>query len=212
MAKLPREPDLERLQSTPPQVITLGPDRPLYRIYTRGGAYPTLWNTFRHYGPLSRFDHHWVDGQCLPQPQERGILYAATDIPTAVAECFQRNQRRVNRTRNQPWVAAFSLEREVKLLDLTDAFCLRVGGSMKLVSGPFLYAQAWSRGFYQVYPELDGLFYPSSLTNRPIMALYERANPQGLFAQRIQFHRALADPLLHKALQVMVEEIGYGLV
>lgn len=212
MAKLPREPDLDRLRSIEPGLISLGPDLALHRIYKRGGAYPTLWNSFRHYGPLSRFDHQLSDGRGKPFQQERGILYAATDIPTAIAEFFQRNQRRVNCTRHQPWLVSFKLASEVRLLDVTDTFCVRVGGSMKLVSGPFAHAQAWSRGFYQAYPEIAGLYYLSSLTNRPTIALYERANTPTLFPESTRFHRALADPLMHKALNIIVDEIGYGLV
>ena len=210
MAKLPRTPDLARLRDTPPSLRTVGGIR-LHRIYQRGGDYPTLWNSFRHVGPLSRFDHHnrLVDDGHAAQP--RGMLYAAADIPTAVAEFFQAT-RRINRTRRQPWLVSFQLATEVRLLDLTDAFCIRVGASAKLVSGPFVYAQNWSRGFYEAYEGAHGLYYRSSLTNRPAVALYERANQPDLFPTNPVFHRALADPTLHKALAVVGEEVGYGLI
>ncbi len=211
MAKLPRAPDLDRLRATKPTLINLGPDQPLFRIYNRGGAHPTLWNTFRYFGPLSRFDHHLLDDDGNPCLQERGIFYAATDVPTSVAEFFQHNRRRVNRTRNQPWLVSFALASEVRLLNLTEVFCVRVGASMKLVSGPWVYAQNWSRGFYEAYPEIEGLYYLSSLTNRPTVALFERVNAS-LFPANTRFHRALADPLIHKALIVIVDEIGYGLI
>jgi hypothetical protein len=42
--------------------------------------------------------------------------------------------------------------------------------------------------------------------------LYERANTPALFPKNTGFHRALVDPLMHKALNVIVDEIGYGLV
>lgn len=212
MAKLPREPRLERLRATEPSIVTIGSDQTLHRIYHRGGPHPTLWNRFRYYGPLSRFDHHLVDDHGDPWLQERGILYAATDIPTAMAEVFQRNQRRVNRTRNRPWLVSFTLADEVRLLNLTDTFCVRVGASMKLISGPFVHAQNWSRGFFDTYPEIHGLYYFSSLTNRPTIALYERADALELWPAHTLFHRALADPLMHKALTVIVDEIGYNLV
>ena len=86
MAKLPRTPDLARLRDAAPSLRTVGGIR-LHRIYERGG-FPTLWNAFRHVGPLSRFDHHRLDlDRRTAQP--RGTLYAAADIPTAVAEFFQ---------------------------------------------------------------------------------------------------------------------------
>ena len=68
------------------------------------------------------------------------------------------------------------LSGEVRLLDLTDAFCVRAGASAKLVSGPFVHAQNWSRGFYDAYEEALDRYYRSSMTNRPAVVLYERAN------------------------------------
>lgn len=69
---------------------------------------------------------------------------------------------------------------------------------MKLVSGPFAHAQPWSRGFYEIYPEIQGL--------------YERADTLDLFPANTHFHRALADPLIYNVLTVIVDEIGYSLV
>ena len=89
---------------------------------------------------------------------------------------------------------------------------MRVGASAKLVSGPFVHAQNWSRGFYETYQEAHGLYYRSSLTNRPVVVLYERANHPDLFPTNPVLHRSLADPTLHKALVMVGEEIGYGLV
>jgi len=106
---------------------------------------------------------------------------------------------------------SFTLAAEVRLLNLTDMFCLRVGASMKLVSGPWVHGQNWSRGFYEAYPEIHGLYYLSSLTNRPTIALFERANTP-LLTGNTRLHRALADPVMHKALTLIVDEIGYGLV
>ena len=212
MAKLPREPDAARLEANEPSLVTIAPGQLLHRIYERGGDHPTLWNAFRHYGPLSRFDHQLVDGHGNPSSQNRGLLYAATDIATAIAEFFQRNRRLVNRARRQPWLVSFELEEEVHLLNLTDSFCLRAGASGKLVSGPFAHSQNWSRGFYDAYPQIQGLYYLSSLTNRHTVALYERAARSARIPATTRLHRALADPLMHRALVLVVEEIGYGLI
>ena len=48
--------------------------------------------------------------------------------------------------------------------------------------------------------------------NRPVVALYERADHPGRFPANPVFHRALADPTLHKTLVMVGEEVGYGLV
>ena len=210
MAKLPRAPDAARLRSVTPSLTTITGSS-LHRLYERGGRYPTLWNAFRHIGPVSRFDHHVRSADERPTYQERGILYAALDMPTAFAEFFQRN-RRINRDLRQPWLVSFALTGELRLLNLTDTFCVRVGASAKLASAPFLHAQNWSSGFYEAYPEIQGLYYPSSLTNRPTIALYERANRVSMLPGNPLFHRALSDPTLHKALVAVSAEIGYGLI
>ena len=140
--------------------------------------------------------------------QDRGVFYAATDIITVIAEVFQ-NKRTVNRTYKQPWLVSYVLTTELNLLDLSDTFPVKAGGSMKLVSGPTLYAQNWARSFYDCYPEIQGIYYPSSLTNRPVVAVYERAALLNPFPLTPQFHRALRDALLIEPLRNACKDIGY---
>ena len=208
MAKLPNTPDLKRLRELPPSLISLPGGTALHRIYRRAGGYPTLWNDFRYYGPIARFDHHRRDGKGRAHEQARGILYFALDIPTALAEVFQE-RRTVNRTDSQPWLVSIKLANGLSLLNLTDTFCAQAGGSMKLVSGPVVYAQNWSRSLYERYEAIHGLYYPSSLTNRPAVALYERALDTGPFPDTPRFHRQLSDPLLIEPLRNACRQIGY---
>ena len=176
-----------------------------------------LWNAFRFFGPTSaRFDHQLPDEGGGPSAQQRGVLYAATDIVTALAEAFQQG-RTVNRLANRPWLVSFALASELTLLDLTGTFPISVGASMKLASGPTLYSQNWSRGFYECYPGVHGLYYFGSLTNRPVMALYERALYEraldaGVFPATPSVHRSLDDPLLIEPLRNACRTIGYGLL
>lgn len=81
---------------------------------------------------------------------------------------------------------------------------------MKLVSGPKTYAQNWSRAFYACYGSIEGLYYPSSLTNRPAMALYERVLRRPPFPGSPLFHRALGDALLIDPVRGACQDIGYG--
>ena len=213
MAKLPRRPDSERLRRLAPEIVTLGPETVLHRIYSRGGDHPTLWNAFRRFGPLtSRFDHHETDADGAPRPQERAILYAALDVPSAFAEVFQHNGRRINRRRREPWLAAFRLGTPLELLDLCDTFALRAGASMKLHTDTVLVAQRWSRAFHAAYPGIDGVRYPSSLTGRPCIALYERAEPALAERAELRFNRALADPALQEVIRRVADQIGYAIV
>ena len=113
---------------------------------------------------------------------------------------------RINRFRHQPWLVAFALQGELRLLDITDTFPVRAGASSKLATGPYSHAQNWSRGFYDAYPAIQGIYYRSSLTGRPAIALYERARSAGVFPRAPRFHRALGDPALLDALRIVVEE------
>lgn len=212
MAKLPRAPDAGRLRASPPSIITVGPDLPLFRIYKRGGNHPTLWNQFRHYGPLSRFDHHEFNTAGEPDFQARGVLYSASDLATAVAEFFQHRRRRIDRFDENPWLASFRLPGDIRLLNLTDTFCVRVGASMKLMTGPFSHTQPWSHGFYETYPDIQGIYYQSSLTNRPAIMFYERADQHDLFPPTTQLHRPLDSPLMLKPLAIVAQEIGYRMI
>ena len=212
MAKLPRRPDPARLLATEADVRTLERGTRLHRIYSRGGDHPTRWNAFRSFGPLrSRFDHHLVDPDGNPYAQERSILYAALDLPSAFAEVFQA-ERRIDRRRRAPWLASFDVGMPLRLLDLCGGFPLRAGASMKLMTDSVMTAQRWSRGFHETWPEIDGVVYPSSLTGRPCVALYERAESGITASCVLRLHRALDDEALHGALVVAAETIGYTIV
>lgn len=211
MPKLPRTPDVDLLNSLDPATRQLESGSVWHRIYRRGGQHPTRWDALRFFGPTdSRFDHHRLNDDGRPHQQQRGITYLASDIPTCLAEVFQTT-RTVDRKDRRPWLVSFRLQNSLTLLDLTDTFPVQAGASMKLVSGPRLHAQNWSRGFYDGYPDVQGLYFNSSMTNRPIVALYERALVHEPIPTSPVFHRALDDPLLLRPLTVACLEIGYEL-
>ena len=81
---------------------------------------------------------------------------------------------------------------------------------MKLVSGPRTYAQNWSRAFYACYGDIEGVYYPSSLTNRPVIALYERVLRTQPFSETPVLHRALIDALLIDPIRGACRDIGYN--
>ena len=208
-AKLPRRPDRQLLRRLVPPVFNAAAGTTFHRVYFRGGPYALTWKSMRYFGPTgARFDHHEPDDSGQPFVQERGIIYLACDIPTALAEVFQAG-RLVDRHRHQPWLVSFATARDLRLLDLTGVFCLQAGGSMKLVSGPRTYARNWSRAFYECYGNIEGIYYPSSLTNRPVIALFERVLQSPLFPATPRFHRALNDALLIDPVRGACREIGY---
>lgn len=209
MPKLPRNPPtIARLRELGPSVFRLSPeDGPILRIYAGGGDYPSEWNAFRYFGPVnSRFDHHPLPTQQHP---DRGILYGALSLTTCLAEYFQ-HERTIS-TRNAPRLAAFDLAEEVSLLDLTGAWPTRIGGSMKINSGPRDIARAWSRQFYQAFPEIDGLYYASSMhANAPAIAFYEPAKPA--FPPEPLVDRPLDTPAFLHDIKRSANEIGYDMV
>src|SRR5690606_20481893 len=136
MAKLPREPSLEKLRALVPAVQELPVGTRLWRLYFRGGRHPTRWSDFRHFGPLDgRFDHHLADDKGKPSLQERSVLYVARHPWTCLAEAYQAT-RVISRDHKQPWLVAFELAKPVSLLDLTGRFSTQSGASMGLMTGP----------------------------------------------------------------------------
>lgn len=204
--------EIERKFPPPPSELTLAPEirlleagEELWRIYFQGGRHPTGWSFFRSFGPTtSRFDHH------LAESPERRILYAAPEVVTCLAEVFQE-PRIIDREARAPWLVGFRLARPLALLDLTGTWPTRVGASMAIGSGPRPRAQRWSRAIYASYPEIDGVYYSSSMhANRPAVALYERA--EDALPGAPTFHRPLRDPALLEALKKAAIQLGYELV
>jgi hypothetical protein len=181
----------------------------LFRLYFRGGEHPVSWDGFRSFGPLAsaRFDHH-------PPPQGEhpnlGILYAAAEIKTCIAEVFQ-NTRNINLRRREPWLVGFELAREVRLLTLLGNWPTRMGASTEISSGRRDIVRGWSRDIHESYPGLDGIIYASSMNaSRESLALYERS------ASAIPTRPALHEPLAHPGLRADLERfkdvLGYRLI
>ena len=170
MPKFPHPPPVDELRRLATDLHTARAGTLLARIYPRGGAHPTTWRQFRFDGPLpsARFDHQVAS-------ERRGVLYAARDLVTCVAEVFQES-RLVDRVGAGRCLAGFRLTRSVRLLDLTGDWATRAGASQALASGPRPRAQAWARTIYEAYPKVEGIWYPSSMHGgRPAVVLFERA-------------------------------------
>jgi RES domain len=207
VAKFPEPPPADELTNLLPVLHTLPQGTRCWRIYFRGGRYPTNWNAFRTYGPTAaRFDHHMPP----PQLQTRGVVYLAENAATCFAEVFQET-RVIDRARNDPWLVCFELGRQVPLLDLRGIWPTQAGASMAINSGPRPRARQWSRAIYDAYPAIEGLHYASSMdANRPAIVLYERA-ATALPASPL-FHRGLADPTLTSAIVRAAQRFNYVIV
>lgn len=205
MPKLPEPPSRETLAAIVPDLHIAAAGSELWRIYARGGAHPRTWNTFRTYGPVKdmRFDHH----EEPVREQERKVLYGATRIPICVAEFCQKG-RTVDRYRGEPWLVGFTVMRDVTLLDLCGAWPTRAGASMAINSGLRGRSRRWSRAVYDAYPEIEGLWYSSSMyANQPAVVFYERA--EHALAPTPFLHLPLSAPGLYAPLHGIAREIGY---
>ena len=182
----------------------------IWRIYFRGGLHPTNWKDFRYVGPIdARFDHH-IGNE--PARQDRAVLYGADDPITCLAEVFQRT-RVMNRWHREPWLVGFETDKPMRLLDLTGSFPTRAGASMGLLTGSRSVSRTWARAFHESFPEIDGIYYPSSMhANRPAMVLNERARDAGVMPVQACFHRSLGDPAILSILRNAAHELGYALL
>jgi hypothetical protein len=141
--------------------------------------------------------------------QSRAVLYCAPDVDTCAAEVFQAT-RRIDRIRDAPGLVVLALREAVTLLDLRGTFATTMGASTAIHSGPRSRARAWARELYEAYPDLQGLYYGSSMNGHaPAVALNERA--QHAMPQQPQFHRALNDDMLVETLQQIALRLSYGL-
>lgn len=215
--RLSDPPDRAALQALGPELHILPAGTRIGRIFYRGGEHPATWNGFRYWGPhTSRFDHHLRDADGEPHVQSRGVMYGAAEtgahnpLTTCVAEIFQ-TARTVDVTGNDPWFTVFATQRDLHLLDLTGLWVTRAGGNAALSSGERVRARAWSRAFYDAYPDIDGLWFPSSIAvGAPSLTLYERA--ETAMPTSPLFHRALADPTMTRPLLIAAQALGFALV
>jgi hypothetical protein len=210
VSKFPGPPGVAALRNIAPQTIALKVDTPLARIYFAAGPHPSRWDQFRSFGPTAaRWDHHLPDARNAPSLQARAVIYCAPDVDTCAAEVFQ-STRRIDRTRNAPGLVVFALLEAVTLLDLHGVFATTIGASTAIHSGPRARARAWARELFDAYPDIQGLYYGSSMNGHaPAIVLNDRA--QRAIPKQPRFHRALNDDMLVEVLQRIALRLSYGL-
>lgn len=179
MARLPQPPDpvlLAELLRPEEDIVSVYPATRLVRIFTVGGRHPQQWNTFRRAGPLphARFDPHppGPRGRATDAPGH-GVLYFGLSVRTSVAEVFQDTSI-VDRQTRQPFLVVFRPTRTLRLLDLVGLWPTRAGASQEISSGPRDRTQEWARAIRKAHPDLDGLWYRSSMdSGNPAICLWD---------------------------------------
>jgi hypothetical protein len=211
LPKFPQPPPPDALADIEPDIKRLAAGTRVWRVYFRGGLHPGRWNQMRAFGPTTaRFDHQLSDSRGEPWEQARAIQYLALDGITPLAEVFQ-DTRVIDRAARSPWLVAYETAEDLHLLDLAGAYPTRAGASMLIHCGSRPRARAWSRTFYEAYPQIQGLYYASCMhKGSPSLALYERA--AGAIPARPSFHRALSDRALRLTLRHAAVALGYLLL
>lgn len=199
----------------PPKVLPVKPalhqidsDTCLVRIFD-----PTRHNTnaltFRHYGPLERFDHQRYPYNAPANDEECGIYYAGFTLSCCLVEVF--GDKRTIEVGNYH-VASVELKRDLSLIDLCGTPAMTNGTVVALssVSERDL-SQKWSRYFYNncdIYTEVDGIIYHNAHNSELSVALYERSkdalncSPEDIM------------PLSHKLLRTDIRRVAeeHGLI
>jgi hypothetical protein len=217
MARLPQPPApaaLQALLRRTEDVVAVHRATRLVRIFTSGGQHPQRWNSFRYTGPLAhaRFDPQPAtpDGQPA-ESRDHGVLYFGLTVRTSVAEVFQATSI-MDRTTRRPFLVILRPRRTLRLLDLSGLWPTRAGASQEISSGPKDLTQAWARAIRAAYPELDGLWYRSSMdSGDPAVCLWDPPGGSALPAAP-DVLLPLDHPGLDLPLARICEELNYTLL
>ena len=146
-----------------------------------------------------------------PQPisAAEGVLYAAADIATSLAEVYQTT-RVIDTRAGAATLTAWQPQRRLHLLDLSGTWLLRNTASAALLAAPRSTCRRWARAIYTTWPELDGLYVPSTMTGRPNIVLWKAAADS--IPTMPSFSRPLTHPLVWSIAQAAADEIGYRIL
>ena len=147
-----------------------------------------------------------------PQPTGihlgRGVLYASTDLRTAVAEVFQ-STRRIDPFTGDPQVTTFIARRPLRLLRLYSedaAWLLNHDASHSLMHGPKSTCRNWACGILDAH-RLDGLWVQSTMTGQATTVLFEPSAPK--LPLRARDSAPLTAPAIMAALDDIATSLGW---
>lgn len=207
IAKRPQTPPAD-LASRSPDWFSWPTSAVLWQLAATTGRWSAPFATLRHFGPLpsARFDPHSPPPHTSPT---EGVLYAGTDLLTALAERFQ-HLREIRRDQpGDPVAYSWAPTRPLQLLDLTDSAAVRLGASHVINTGRKDVTRVWARALRAAWPEADGVLYSSPMTGRNCTALWTPAQnsfpPAPAFATLMTYPA----PEWQNTLRGAAAELGY---
>lgn len=211
--RLPNPPPKDRLRAIgirDSEYSTIGADELWWRVHRTEGPNVLAWNSFRHFGPVLRFDPHTLPRRVCP---DRGIWYGTANPDAALAETFQAD-RTIDRFRDTPYLTGLRFTRELHLLDVaadsTGAWATRAGGTFAISMAPHSITQRWARRIVDAFPDLDGLRYNSRFAGTACIALFLPA------ATAMPGHPIFSEPLNHPGLARRIaaaaQRLGYEVI
>lgn len=166
-----RVPTKSDLQAVHPLQLQAGTE--FWRLF-HSDSYSGDAEDFRHFGPVSRYDHHLpVMGKTSKSP-DRSTLYMARDIGVAIAEVF--GDKRVVRACPQWRVARLELRAALQTLDLTSTNVMHTGAFASIIGLGRKQSQRWARKVYELRPDIHGITYVGSHDYGDCHVLFDRAN------------------------------------
>lgn len=199
----------------PPRPLTADSDDfinyngPLWRIYRTTGRYRQHWNDQRMFGPLksARWDPQFLPTQDYP---DNGVSYAAAKPVDCFAEVFQ-DRRAITLSAAQS-LAGWLPVRGLRLLNLFPAdpdtaaakpsWAERNGAAASLTSARRDTCRSWAQAVRTTWPDIDGLYAPSTISNGPVVVLWQPA------ANTFPQAPSIARPLDHPALTAVIRDIA----
>lgn len=179
------------------------------RVYHRSTHTPD-GVSFRHYGPLSRFDHHHPATPPQVDISGRCVLYIGSDLATSACEVF-----------GEAGVAAICPRYRVSIVEPTRPLTMfdlaRAGSAMAIGALPALstgherrsLTQQWARAILEdqpAGPEVRGVRYRSAYNDGIAIALWDCEGDVRIVRAGSVEDRPLDDPRVLRRLQAAMSE------
>lgn len=161
-------------ESIDPEFATIPTGEEFFRIYDPE-PYAATATSFRHFGPVLRFDHHRADILAPADDPDRAITYIGESFVCCLGEVFgdeavvEPGTSRISRV---------TVVKSLKLLDVRGTAATGIGTTQAIGSeGVRSTTHEWARWIYEhrQLKGVDGVIYTAFHSGHDSVALFERA-------------------------------------